>query len=333
MNAARIDISIALERLAELIANRLAVKEGDVVRAIGCRELADQGFVPLLQDAVENSKGTFFFDQLVEKNPRSLKELMGQTMVDIEVINVLENPDFVSRWMHLLYPTKALVSYVSQTMKMSEIKARDFVCSLLLIDTEDPIAKYREIEAYQQSLVDILNDAKELRIVGKITNISMSIGGRKTVNEAGWDLPGGEVLTSAIEDSVNGPYLSHAPDALLLFKRGVIVESKFFGNDKTFQEALNTDEGARRVGEVAFGGNPFITKLLNGKFCGAITIVNEKRIGTFHFGIGNGYLKTGSKNVSRIHLDLILDLGKDNAKVLVDGKRLVFSPKEFYLKR
>ncbi|GFI60928.1 aminopeptidase 2 [Clostridiales bacterium] len=208
---------------------------------------------------------------------------------------------------------------------MSLDEYEDFVYKAGFLDKEDPVAEWEKIKKYQDKLVEYLNDISELEIISENTHITLSVEGRKWINCCGNEnFPDGEVFTSPVENSING-YITFSYPALmngnefknvrLDFKDGRIISASCA--DETMNEKLlsyvDTDEGSRYIGEVAFGTNYGITKFSHN------ILFDEKIGGTMHMALGAGFPEAGSKNDSAIHWDMINDMTKCG-KVIADGK-------------
>jgi aminopeptidase len=170
---------------------------------------------------------------------------------------------------------------------------------------------------------------------GPNVDLTLSIKGRKFMNSVGlYNMPDGEIYTGPVEDSVNGwvkytyPAISGGvavEGAELTFNRGRVEVAKAEKNQAYLIKMLESDEGARRVGEYAIGTNFDINK-----FTGNI-LFDEKIGGTFHMALGAGYPETGSHNKSSIHWDMICDLRTDS-EILVDGE-LFYKNGEFVFEK
>jgi len=135
------------------------------------------------------------------------------------------------RWNVTAFPTKAL----AQEAGMSYLDFVDFVFHATYADTEDPISRWREIAAEQERIASFLNKVSELRFTGPGIDLYMRVDGRKWINDDGKNnMPGGEVFTAPIEDSVEGwvkfdyPALWRGVEVegvKLVFKRGEVIEA------------------------------------------------------------------------------------------------------------
>lgn len=222
-------------------------------------------------------------------------------------------------WVGTWYPNEAS----AQEANMSLEEYEDFVFGACFCDKEDPAGEWRKLSAHQQKKVDWLKGKKHVRLQGPNVDIALSIDGRTFVNSDGHkNMPSGEIFTGPVEESVNGWIRFSYPSIVggravsgieLKFEEGKVVEAKAETNDDLLQAQLNTDAGARYLGEFAIGTNFGINK-----FTGNI-LFDEKIGGTVHCAIGMGYPETGSKNRSAVHWDMICDM-RDDSTIHVDGE-------------
>jgi aminopeptidase len=182
--------------------------------------------------------------------------------------------------------------------------------------------------AFQAQMVEILDPAEEVRVVsGDTTDVTMSVDGMSTVNDDGQtNLPGGEVFTAPVPDSVEGTIHFDKPvvwqgneilDATLTFEDGEVVDFSADQNEATLEGVLNTDEGARRLGELGIGMNRGIDRFTSNM------LFDEKMGDTVHFALGRaieGTVPEGQpRNESVTHLDMIVDMSEDSY-IEVDGE-------------
>jgi len=217
-----------------------------------------------------------------------------------------------------LFPTQGY----AQAAGMSLQQYQDFVFSACKLDADDPAAAWRDLAAGQQRLVDYLQGKKHIQIRGKNIDMEMSIEGRKFINSGGTsNFPSGEIFTGPVEDSVNGwvnftyPAYYGGNQVLgvaLTFENGLVTKATAEKNEAYLLSKLDTDPGARRLGEFAIGTNEDIQR-----FTGSI-LFDEKIGGTVHMALGQGYVQTGSVNKSAIHWDMICDM-RDGGEIFVDG--------------
>lgn len=223
------------------------------------------------------------------------------------------------RWVGTAYPTNA----AAQTAEMSLREYEDFVYDACLIAESDPIAAWKAISLEQQRLIDWLSERSEIHLQGEDTDLRLTYADRSWENCDGREnFPDGEVFTGPIEDSVEGTIRFSYPacyrgrqveDVRLWFEKGKVVKATAAKNEAFLLEMLEVDEGAKFVGEFAFGTNRGIQS-----FTGD-TLFDEKIGGTVHLALGKGFLETGSQNDSAIHWDMVCDLRR-GGRVQVNGE-------------
>jgi aminopeptidase len=222
------------------------------------------------------------------------------------------------RWSSTLFPTAAY----AQDAEQSTDEFVEFMMAACKLDAPDPAAAWRNVNAEQQRLIDWLSDKREIRIVAPGTDLTLRVAGRTWINSDGHrNFPSGEIFTGPIENSANGHIAFSYPvvtsgreiaDVRLTFEDGRVVDATAVKNEAFLLSALETDSGARYLGEVAFGTNFGITKFTKN------ILLDEKIGGTVHLALGAGYPDSGSTNQSSIHWDMICDTRRD-ALVTVDG--------------
>jgi len=222
------------------------------------------------------------------------------------------------RWCGTQYPTYA--SAMDANMSLSEYE--DFIFSSCYIDSAEPNKEWEKIHNEQQRLVDYLNSKSKIEVRSNDTELTFSSEGRKWVNCDGTiNLPDGEVFTSPVEDSMNGHvrfsypaiFMNREVEAVeLTFLNGRVVAAKANKGEAFLNKILNTDEGAKAVGEFAIGTNYNIKQFTKN------TLFDEKIGGTIHIAVGASVGKTGGKNKSTIHWDMICDM--HDGEIFADGE-------------
>ncbi len=218
------------------------------------------------------------------------------------------------RWILCNYPTNGL----AQEADMSLDEYEDFVYSATNID-------WNRVKKEELKLKKVLDKAKEVRIVGEETNLTISIKGRKAIPCYGErNMPDGEVFLSPVEDSADGHIYYEMPAIYqgrevtgirLKFRGGKVVDASADKNEKFLITMLDTDKGARYLGELGIGVNYGIQKFTKD------ILFDEKIGGTVHLAVGRSYEDAGGKNISAIHWDMIKDLRKNGA-IYLDGKAI-----------
>ena len=186
-----------------------------------------------------------------------------------------------------------------------------------------PEAAWGELHDLQARLIERLSGAEEIRIEAEGTDLRVRVGGRTWVNSDGKrNMPSGEVFTGPHEDSAEGRIRFTIPSSPrgvevagieLEFRAGVVVGARAERGHDYLLATLDTDPGARRLGEIGIGTNRGIDRPI-----GAI-LFDEKIGGTVHFAVGRSYPETGGTNVSAVHWDMICDL-RAGGTLTADGE-------------
>jgi aminopeptidase len=216
------------------------------------------------------------------------------------------------RWVSTQYPCPAYAQDADLSLK----DYADFVYQATFADQPDPVAKWQEIHQTQQVWVDWLKGKKQVSVKGPHVDLSLSIAGRTFVNSDGKkNMPSGEIFTGPVEDSVNGwvrftyPAIRGGREVEgveLVFREGKVVEAHASKNEAYLISQLDSDPGARYLGEFAIGTNYGINRFTKS------ILFDEKIGGTFHMAVGAGYPETGSLNKSSVHWDFICDMRTDS---------------------
>ena len=231
------------------------------------------------------------------------------------------------RWVGTWFPCEAS----AQEANMSLEEFEDFVFAATFCDQDDPVAEWRKISAMQQQKVDYLVGKEQVSLKGPNIDLSLSIKDRVFVNADGTaNMPSGEIFTGPVEESVNGWVRFSYPSIVggravsgieLTFTDGKVTNASAETNEELLFAQLDTDAGARYLGEFAIGTNFGIQQ-----FTGNI-LFDEKIGGTIHMAIGTGYPETGSKNRSAVHWDMICDM-RTGSTIHVDDE-LFYQDGEF----
>ena len=202
-----------------------------------------------------------------------------------------------TRWVVLRYPNAAMAQLANMSVEAFE----DFYFKVCNLD-------YAKMGEAMKPLIEFMNRTDHVRIVGPGTDLSFSIKNIPAVPCQGdRNIPDGEVYTAPVRDSINGTLSYNTPAVFqgftyenisFRFENGKIVEAT--ANDTIrINNVLNTDEGARYIGEFAIGVNPYILKAMKD------TLFDEKIMGSFHLTPGNCYTEAPNGNSSAIHWDLV----------------------------
>lgn len=232
-------------------------------------------------------------------------------------------------WVGCDFPTNAL----AQEARMSLEEYSDFLFNACYLHDDDPIARWNDIRASQDKIIEKIQGVKKIRVVGDQTDLTLSVDGRKWINCCGENnFPDGEIFTSPMEDSANGivyfdmPAIyrgSEADKIRLEFKDGKVVQATAEKGEEFFLSMINQDEGARYLGEFAIGTNDRIQKITGN------ILFDEKIGGSIHMALGASYPETGGKNESGLHWDLIKNM-KNGGQIYADD-RLIYENGVFQL--
>jgi aminopeptidase len=223
------------------------------------------------------------------------------------------------RWCYTLFPTNA---YAAEA-EMSLADYEDFYYGACLADDEDPLTAWQRASAETTRLAEWIDGHQEVRVLAPGTDIVLGVAGRKFVPCDGrHNMPDGEFFTGPVEDSVEGEVTFHLPATIggrevagvrLRFEAGRVVEATAERGEEYLIELLDTDEGARRLGELGIGTNYAIDRGTRA------VLLDEKLGGTVHMAVGRSYPESGGVNESAVHTDLVCDL-RLGGKIVVDGK-------------
>ena len=221
-------------------------------------------------------------------------------------------------WCVTLFPTDAY----AMDSDMSLADFTEFVFAACMLNDPDPVARWKEMGVRQQVYVDFLNGRKRIDVKGPNVDLTMSIDGRIFKNSQGLrNFPDGEIFTGPVEDSVNGwirydyPCVYQGREVQgveLTFEHGRVTKATAKKGEDFLLKVLDTDYGARTLGEFAIGTNYGITKFSRN------ILFDEKIGGTMHMAVGSGYPDTGAKNKSAVHWDMIAGM-QNNSTIAADG--------------
>ncbi|MDD9267965.1 aminopeptidase [Paenibacillus sp. GCM10023248] len=203
-----------------------------------------------------------------------------------------------TKWCVMRYPNASMAQLAGKSTEEFE----DFYFNVCNLD-------YSKMAEAMESLVQLMNRTDRVRLVAKGTDISFSIKNIGAVPCSGRrNIPDGEVYTAPVKDSVNGVISYNTPtiysgtsfeNIVLRFENGRIVEAT--SNDtKKLNDILDTDDGARYIGEFAIGVNPHIKHPMKD------ILFDEKIDGSIHFTPGQAYETADNTNRSSVHWDMVL---------------------------
>jgi aminopeptidase len=226
-----------------------------------------------------------------------------------------------TRWVVLRYPSEGM----AQQAAMSTDDFEQYYFNVCCLD-------YKKMSRAMDALVALMSRTERVRLTAPGTDLSFQIKGLPVIKCDGkLNIPDGEVFTAPLKGTVNGTIAYNTPSLYngftfenirFTFKNGKIVEAS--ANDtELVNKILDTDPGARYIGEFAIGVNPYVTRPMKD------TLFDEKISGSFHFTPGNAYDDCFNGNRSAIHWDLVLiqtaewgggDMYFDDVLVRHDGR-------------
>ena len=223
-------------------------------------------------------------------------------------------------WCGVFFPTQAH----AQDAEMSLADYERFVFRACHVEEPgDPVAHWRSVRGELAARAEQLSEVRELRIVGPGTDLKLGVDGRRWKPADGrYNMPDGEVYTSPLETVTEGeisfafPALFHGREVdgvRLRFERGRVVGAEASRGQEYVDALLELDDGASRLGEVAFGLNYEIDRFTHN------TLFDEKIGGTMHVALGSSFEDLGGRNRSVLHWDLVCDLRADG-EVYADGE-------------
>ena len=233
------------------------------------------------------------------------KDLDGISKESMEIYNkIYQTPVHLeervknTRWCILRYPNESM----AQMARMSLEEFTEFFYNVCTID-------YSKMEKAMEPLKQLLLNTDKVHIIGPGTDLTFSVKGIPAEKYYGtFNIPDGEVATCPTKYSSNGhiTYNTETTYNGITFKNiyfelkdGKIIKAEAGDKTKELNEILDTDEGARYIGEFAFGLNPYVERPIGD------TLFDEKVKGSFHFTPGTALEESDNGNRSSIHWDIV----------------------------
>jgi aminopeptidase len=251
----------------------------------------------------------------------NVSEMSGLDPEDMQAFAKVQEPlqdaQMETRWVGTQFPAPGN----AQKAEMGTDDYEEFVWNAVNKD-------WAEQAEFQEQMAEILEAGDEVRIVaGDETDITMRTADNPVKNDdARNNLPGGEVFTAPVPDSVEGtvrfdkPVMAQGREvegAYLEFENGEVVAHDAEQHAEMIAAILDTDEGAKRVGELGIGMNRDIDQFTYNM------LFDEKMGDTIHLAIGRAYEDTvaedNERNQSAVHKDMIVDMSEDS-RIEVDGE-------------
>jgi aminopeptidase len=225
------------------------------------------------------------------------------------------------RWSLTLFPTQGYAAEADMSLAAYE----DFYYRACLCDQPDPVAAWARQAGETSRLAEWIQGREEVHIEGPGTDLRLNVAGRTFIPASGrHNMPDGEFFTGPVEDSVTGEVTFTYPAVYggrevagvrLRFEDGKVVDAEASRNEEFLIQTLDTDEGARRLGELGIGTNYGIDRFTKE------ILLDEKIGGTIHLAVGMSYPETGGQNSSAVHWDMVCDL-RQGGRITVDGEQL-----------
>lgn len=216
-----------------------------------------------------------------------------------------------TRWVVLRWPNPSF----AQQANMSTEAFEDYYFKVCLTD-------YAKMEQAVQPLLALMKSTDQVRIVGPDTDLAFSIKNIGAIPCFGLrNVPDGECYSAPVRDSVNGTIHFNTPtiyrgipmdNVCLEFKDGKVVKATS-SDTASLNSILDSDEGARYLGEFALGFNPNVTKPMRD------ILFDEKIRGSLHLALGRCYDAASNGNVSSIHWDNVF-MQETGGEIWFDGK-------------
>jgi aminopeptidase len=225
------------------------------------------------------------------------------------------------RWALTMFPTQAYAGDAG----MSLARFEEFFYRACLAYDDDPVGAWERQSDTVKRLAEWMDGKEEVHFKAPGTDIRLNVAGRTWIPCYGdHNMPDGEFFTGPVEDSAEGVVAFSFPTTYagrevggvtLRFEGGKVVDASADTGEEMLLQTIDTDEGARRLGELGIGTNYGIvdgTKEI---------LLDEKIGGTFHLALGASYPETGGVNDSAVHWDMICDL-RHGGSITVDGQEL-----------
>lgn len=251
-------------------------------------------------------------------SPENARELTGADPAKVRRTRIASRPlqehimEAGVRWLVCNYPTPSL----AQEANMSLASYAEFVFGATNLD-------WRSASTMMHRIKERFDAADEVRIVGPETDLTFRIKDRPgIVCDGKFNMPDGEVFYAPVEDSANGTicyewpaiYMGREVNGIrLTFRDGRVVEATADQGEALLHQLLDSDDGARRLGEFGIGCNFGITRHTKD------ILFDEKIGGTVHLALGSAYPESGGTNKSAVHWDMVKDL-RQGGELYLDGE-------------
>ncbi|MGY5860022.1 MAG: aminopeptidase [Candidatus Thorarchaeota archaeon] len=257
-------------------------------------------------------------------SPMNSKALAGvspeKQMLDAKTMQPIMKTYLSKRWVATLHPCQSL----AQTGNMSLEEYQDFAYDAMLID-------WKEQSKTVFKLKERLEKQSCIQFIGPETDLYASTEGRIWIAGDGkHNMPCGEVFTAPVEDTVEGkiyfdiPLLSFGKvleGVRLAFEKGEVVDFSAEKEEATLKQVIDTDEGSRRLGEMAIGTNRGIKRA-------TLNMLYDEKLGdTIHCALGQAYEDANGTNKSAVHVDIIKSMKEGE---VLAGDDVIYSKGKYF---
>src|SRR5213595_1056285 len=224
--------------------------------------------------------------------PPDKMQLIGKKMRPVQDQRVKR-----TKWVVLRWPTPSM----AQLAGMSTEAFEDFYFEVCTLD-------YQKLFPGMKTLHRLMEKTDRVEIKGPGTDLRFSMKGIQAVICGGdRNIPGGEVFSCPVRDSAEGHVTFSAPSIYqgiafdgihLEFKNGKVVDATS-NETKKLNKILDSDPGARYIGEFSLGFNPYVLQPMRD------ILFDEKIAGSFHLTPGQAYEEADNGNRSQVHWDMV----------------------------
>lgn len=212
-------------------------------------------------------------DSLKDADPNKIRKSMAANGKAFKDYMVAVQSDRMS-WCVASYPSVGWAKMMFPELSDDEAvnKLLETILKTVRVDQEDPVKAWEDHDHLLHEKADYLNNKKYKALHYKSEGTDLTIelpdgqywSGASSVNSKGnsfvANMPTEEVFTAPHKNGVNGTVSNTLPlsysgniidDFTLTFKDGVVVDYKAGVGEEILKSILETDEGSKRLGEVA----------------------------------------------------------------------------------
>jgi len=259
--------------------------------------------------------------------PENTKALAGvdpaKQVLNAKTMQPIMGAYLSKRWVGTIHPCHSL----AQQGNMSFEEYQDFAYHAMLID-------WKEESKLMYKIKDKLEKQSSIRYIGPETDLYASTEGRIWIASDGkHNMPSGEVFTAPVEDTVEGkiyfdiPFMQYGKvvdGVRLTFEKGEVIDFSAEKSEETLKKVIETDEGSKRLGEMAIGTNRGIKKY-------TLNMLFDEKLGdTIHCALGRAYEDCNGTNQSAVHVDIIKSMKEGE---VLAGDDVIYSKGKFFYEK